>query len=138
MANYWVGVVSKDHVEKGKLLEICQFCHGKSWPLKKISNGDYIIYYSPKKALNSTVPYKKFTAIAYIEDNDIYQERVSDHFSPYRIKARFIETSDVQLIDLKTKLSFLQSTKNYGLLFRKGFFQIKEGDFKKIYRAMTA
>ena len=40
---YWIGVASKDHVENGVKLGICQFCHGKSTPAKRLSKGDFVI-----------------------------------------------------------------------------------------------
>jgi hypothetical protein len=34
---FWIGVASKDHVANGVKL-VCQFCHGKSAPVKRLYN----------------------------------------------------------------------------------------------------
>lgn len=48
MTKFWIGVACKEHVENGVTLGICQFCHGKSAPAKRLSQGDFVIYYSSK------------------------------------------------------------------------------------------
>lgn len=45
---YWILVASKDHVKNGISEEIAQISHGKSSPLQRMKNGDFIIYYSGK------------------------------------------------------------------------------------------
>ena len=54
-AKFWIGVACKEHVENGVKLGICQFCHGKSAPDKRLSRGDFVIYYlhQSKSALAS-------------------------------------------------------------------------------------
>jgi hypothetical protein len=42
---FWIGVASKEHVENGVKLGICQFCHGKIGPAKRLQKGDFVIYY---------------------------------------------------------------------------------------------
>lgn len=37
---FWIGVACKEHVENGIKLGICQFCHGKSGPTKRLSHGE--------------------------------------------------------------------------------------------------
>ncbi len=49
---YWISVASKDHVLKGVEGGFCQLCHGRNNPLKRLNSGDWIIYYSPRSALN--------------------------------------------------------------------------------------
>ena len=45
---YWIGVVSRDHVMTGVAGGFAQVGHGKSAPLRRMSAGDWLIYYSPK------------------------------------------------------------------------------------------
>jgi len=53
---YWLGVVSKEHVQNGVELGIAQVCHGKKGPLSNCQAGDGFVYYSPKIALNGKEP----------------------------------------------------------------------------------
>ncbi|MEZ4980390.1 MAG: EVE domain-containing protein [Saprospiraceae bacterium] len=48
---FWIIVGSKDHVKKGVEGGFAQAGHGKSAPLKRMSKGDYIEYYSGKETL---------------------------------------------------------------------------------------
>ena len=45
---FWIVVVSKDHMEIGKRLNIVQANHGKAAPMKRMVPGDLILFYSPK------------------------------------------------------------------------------------------
>jgi hypothetical protein len=40
---YWIIVASRDHVQRGVEEGICQTCHGKGAPLKKMSEGDWVV-----------------------------------------------------------------------------------------------
>jgi hypothetical protein len=44
---YWIGVVSESHVKLGVEGGFAQLCHGKSAPLRRMREGDWLIYYSP-------------------------------------------------------------------------------------------
>ena len=45
MTKFWVGVVSKEHVQRGVKGGFCQVCHGKKGPLNRMKKGDYLLYY---------------------------------------------------------------------------------------------
>lgn len=85
MSKYWIGVASEDHVKHGVTEGFCQLCHGKSSPLKKMKEEDWIIYYSPKESLNKKTPCQKFTAIGQILSSNIYQVEMYPGFQPYKI-----------------------------------------------------
>ena len=44
---YWLGVVSRAHVERGVAGGFAQLCHGRAAPLARMQTGDWLIYYSP-------------------------------------------------------------------------------------------
>jgi len=52
---YWMLVASKNHVQLGIQSGIAQACHGKAHPLKRMSVGDGIIYYSPKQEFETNI-----------------------------------------------------------------------------------
>lgn len=43
MTRYWIGVASREHVQRGMLGGFSQVCHGKYGPLKSMSEGDWIM-----------------------------------------------------------------------------------------------
>ena len=52
---FWVTVASKDHALRGINGGFIQACHGKEAPLKRMKRGDYVIFYCPKLAMESTI-----------------------------------------------------------------------------------
>ncbi|MDF3034580.1 MAG: hypothetical protein K0R76_1534 [Alphaproteobacteria bacterium] len=81
---YWIGVASKEHVENGVKLGICQFCHGKSAPANRLRKGDFIIYYSSKQTMEDPELCQKFTAIGVVTDDASYQVERENGFKPFR------------------------------------------------------
>lgn len=68
---FWIGVASKEHVANGTKLGICQFCHGKQTPAKRLTKGDFVVYYSSKHTMEGSELYQKFTAIGVVKDDAI-------------------------------------------------------------------
>ena len=81
---YWIGVVSKDHVENGVQDGIMQLGHGKRAPLMLLKKGDWLLYYSPAQTLGDKRPLQAFTALGEIADDEIFQFPMSEQFVPYR------------------------------------------------------
>ena len=136
MTRYWIGVVCEEHAKNGRKEGIAQFCHGKLWPVKKISKGDWIIYYSPRIKMNESKPCKSFTTIGQVVDADPYQVEQFPGFKPYRRKVEYQDAKTVPIDLLKDKLEFIKESPNWGMLMRRGFFEINGNDFKLISRAM--
>lgn len=129
MKRYWIAVASKDHVAVGIKEGIMQICHGKMAPLKRISPGDGIIYYSPQKTFGIKSPYKKFTALGYVQEKEPYQYQMSCDFIPWRREVAYIPCQEVAIEPLLDKLSFIKNKKSWGFIFRYGLFTIPETDF---------
>jgi len=133
---YWIAVVSKDHVEKGIDLEIMQVCHGKKAPLKRIKKGDYVLFYSSKNSMGDKKPYQKFTAVAKVIDDEIYQVEMFSGFEPFRRKVEFFDCEETEIRPLIDDLEFIQNKKRWGFPFRYGLLQISERDFNLISTKM--
>jgi len=133
---YWIAVVSKDHVENGIDLEIMQVCHGKKAPLKRINKGDYVLFYSSKNSMGNKKPYQKFTAVAKVIDDEIYQVKMFDDFEPFRRKVEFFKCKETEIRPLIDDLEFIQNKKRWGFPFRYGLLQISERDFNLISSKM--
>lgn len=133
---YWVGVASRDHVDRGIYGGFCQLCHGKARPLERMSVGDWIIYYSPREIFEETAPCQKFTAIGEVAGSEIYPFEMFPGFVPYRRDIRFLEARDAPVRPLIGKLSFIKDKSKWGYTFRFGHFEISRTDFELIATAM--
>ena len=138
MPKYWIGVASREHVKIGVENGIAQVCHGKGGPLKRMTPGDWIIYYSPVEIFNEKTPCRKFTAIGKIDKNDPYEFCMSKDFIPWRRDVTFIRAQDVAIEPLIGNLSFIKNKTRWGFPFRRGCFEISETDFFVIANAMGA
>jgi predicted RNA-binding protein len=133
---YWINTVSRDHVVIGVEQGIVQANHGKLAPLKRLSKGDTILYYSPKTSLKNGEPLKAFTAIATVLDDEIYQVEISSDFKPFRRKAVYEKCQETNIRPLIENLEFIKNKKSWGYMFRFGLFEIGETDFNLIYSKM--
>ena len=127
---YWVGVASKEHVQRGVGGGFCQLCHGKQQPLKRMSKGDWIIYYSSKEIFAEDTPCQKFTAIGQIVGDEPYQFQMERNFVPFRRDVNFKQCKEVAIHPLIEHLSFIKSKKNWGYTFRFGVLEIPQEDFR--------
>jgi predicted RNA-binding protein len=135
-ARYWIVVVSKDHLERGVAGSFMQVNYGKEAPLKRLQKGDWVVFYSPKKEYGGKEPLQAFTAIGKVSDDEIYQHKMCDDFTPYRRNMKFYEAKETPIVPLIDKLAFIENKQAWGFRFRFGFFAIGEADFKLIRSAM--
>lgn len=129
---YWIGVASKEHVGLGVAGGFCQLCHGKAQPLKRMSVGDWIVYYSPKELFEESTPCQNFTAIGEVADTEIYPFEMFSGFIPYRRNIRFLDSNDVPIRPLIEKFSFIRDKSKWGYSFRFGHLEISKSDFELI------
>jgi predicted RNA-binding protein len=134
---YWIVVASKDHVNIGKKLGVVQANHGKASGLRRMSAGDYVIFYSSKNNFENKDPYKKFTAIAKVKEGDVYKGYMSSGSEPYRRDVEFIPSEEADIIPLIPKLTFIRKKESCGFVFRFGLFEIPKEDFETIARSMN-
>lgn len=132
MARYWIVVASKNHVMHGVSKGIAQAGHGKRSGLSRMHRGDGIVYYSPKVTYEGNEPLKSFTALGYIEDDEIYQVEESPDFKPFRRRVKYLVTRDVEAAPLVNDLKFIRNKKAWGYVMRFGLIEIPEEDFDLI------
>lgn len=133
---YWIGIASRDHVLHGVAEGFCQLGHGKMAPVRRLSPGDWITYYSPKTALQIGQPVQSFTAIGQIT-SDVYEATQAPGFHPWRRDVRW--RTDAQQTSIRPLLDQLDLTKgrtDWGILFRRPSIEVSETDFHRIARAM--
>jgi hypothetical protein len=135
---FWIGVVSKNHVEKGMSLGIAQVGHGKRPPLARMREGDWLIYYSPYDSYlaKDKEVLQAFTGIGQITDEDIWEADEGD-FKPWRRKIEYRhDAHDAPIRPLLDQLHLTQGKTNWGYQFRFGLLPIDEHDFRLIAEAM--
>ncbi|OXM85173.1 EVE domain-containing protein [Paenibacillus rigui] len=133
---YWIGVVSKSHVMRGVAGGFAQLCHGKAVPLRRMKQGDWLIYYSPKTDMNSGAPLQAFTAIGQVRDDAVYEYPMSETFIPFRRNIDYYDCKEAPAHALLSLLSFTKENRNWGYRFRTGHFEIDAVDFAILSEAM--
>ncbi len=133
---YWMVVVSKDHVQRGVKDGFMQANHGKATSLKRLTAGDWVIFYSPKKTYAGNEPLQALTAIGQVADEGPYQYKMTEDFFPYRRNVDFYQCTETSIIPLIWKLDFIENKKSWGYKFRFGFLEMQEHDFEIIRSEM--
>lgn len=136
--NYWINVVSRDHVRCGVSGGFTQANHGKPWALRKMLKGDWVIFYSPKTAYVGGETLQAFTAIGQIADEEPYQAEMTPDFHPWRRNVRFRPCQEALIRPLIDSLEFIEDKTHWGYRFRFGVIKISERDFKTIKKALGA
>lgn len=136
MTRYWIGVASKEHVQKGVVGGFAQVCHGKAGPLNQMKAGDWIIYYSPTIKFGEKESCQSFTAIGKIKTGDPYLFPMAEDFVPWRRNVTFLKSHEVSIHPLLNALSFIKDKQKWGFPFRRGCFEILQHDFHVIAHAM--
>jgi len=133
---YWIGVASWSHVKQGRAGGFAQLCHGKAAPLRRMSVGDWLVYYSPKTEINGGESLQMFTDIGRIVEANVYQYPMSPDFLPFRRDVEYLKCKPVHIHSLISKLSFIRDPGHWGYPFRTGHIEMTEEDFGLIAKAM--
>jgi hypothetical protein len=134
---YWLGVVSRRHVERGVAGGFAQLCHGKRAPLARMQAGDWLVYYSPRTDMDGGHPLQAFTAIGRVTGETVYEHRMSEDFVPYRRDVAYVPCRQAPIAPLVSKLSFVRDPKRWGFPLRRGVLPLTAVDFALIARAMN-
>ncbi|MCW3058629.1 MAG: hypothetical protein JWQ02_450 [Capsulimonas sp.] len=135
-ARYWIGVVSRSHVERGVEGGFAQLCHGKAAPLRQMSVGDWLVYYSPKTDMPDGAPLQAFTAIGQVVGEETYEFAMSPDFVPFRRDIAYKTSKAAPIQPLLSQLSFIHDVKRWGYAFRAGRLEMTHEDFERIAQAM--
>ncbi len=126
---FWVGVVSAAHVSLGVQGRFAQLNHKKAGPLRKMAQGDWLVYYSPRTDTHGGTPVRGFTAIGCLADDLLYPYLASEHFIAFRRRVRYVPCHTAKISAMLGALSFIQDSAHWGYLFRRGHFEIGREDF---------
>jgi hypothetical protein len=134
--NFWIGVVSRSHVQLGVQGGFVQLGHGKRAPLARLQAGDGLVMYSPRTSYPDGEALQSFTAIGIVTSGQIYQVEMSPDFAPYRVDVSYLDCCEAPIKPLVEQLSFIRSKTHWGATFRFGQIKIPAGDFALIDQAM--
>jgi hypothetical protein len=133
---FWIGVVSRQHVRLGVEGGFIQLNHGKKAPLQRMRAGDGVVMYSPRTAYPDGEPLQRFTAIGVVLSGAVYQVKMAKDFEPYRVDVRFFEAKEAPIKPLIEALSFIKNKTQWGAAFRFGYLRVPAEDFMLIANAM--
>src|SRR5205085_7742506 len=129
----WVGVVSRTHVLRGVAGGFAQLCHGKRAPLMQMNVGDWLVYYSPTTDFPGGAPLRAFTALGAVVGKHAYVFDMGDGFVPYRLDIAYRkEVCEVPVRSVASELEFITSRASWGMLARRGHFEIEMADLDRI------
>lgn len=134
---YWVNTVSRSHVQDGVGGGFTQADHGRETRLRRPARGDGIVFYSPRTDMRAGEAVQSFTAIGEIADDAPYQVEMTPEFHPWRRRVKFLPAAEAKIQPLIENLDFIRNKKSWGVVFRRGFFEIREKDFFAIRDAMN-
>jgi hypothetical protein len=133
---YWIGVVSKDHVERAVAGGFAQLNHGKAGPLERMRAGDGFAFYSPRASYPDGAPLQAFTAIGRVRSGTVYQAEPDGESRPFRLDVDYAAAAPAPIKPLLEGLSFIRSKTHWGAAFRFGVVRIPAADFAAIAAAM--
>ena len=94
---FWIGVVSREHVRLGVKGGFIQLGHGKKAPLQRLHAGDVLVMYSPRTAYPDGEPLQAFTAMGVVSTGKVYQVQMTEAFKPYRVDVRFLKANEAPI-----------------------------------------
>jgi len=136
VTRYWVAVASREHVLAAVSGSFCQLNHGKEAPVRRLSPGDRILYYSPREGMRAGEVVQAFTAAGEVLEGEPYQVEWSHSFRPFRRRARYLETGEARISPLLSQLSFTRGRAAWGQVLRRGAFEVEPADYVAVTAAM--
>jgi hypothetical protein len=133
---FWIGVVSKDHVDLAIAGGFTQVNHGKAGPLERMRAGDGFVFYSPRTSYPDGPPVQAFTAIGRVRTGVVYQATHDDGFRPFRLDVDYLPAEPAPIKPLLEDLSFIRSKTHWGAAFRFGVVRVPAEDFAVVAAAM--
>ncbi len=130
---YWVNIVSFNHVQQGVAKGLIRPSRGDTGGFKSLSNGDCVVFYSPRTHFREGKPLQEFTALGVIDDDRLDQLQSND---TDQCRITFLPSKNVSIRGLVDDLTFLPDKEKWALPFSKGLFEISQADFERIAQAM--
>jgi len=124
----WIAIASADHVAAGRTGGFMQVCHGKAAPLRRLSAGDRVIYYSSVQTMGGRDRVQAFTAVGRMRAGAPYQADANGVFQPWRRNVDWLKANATPIAPLLDQLEFTRGRRSWGAPFRFGLFEISDVD----------
>ena len=124
----------RDHRPTG----VMEVGHGKHAPLKRLSPGDRVAYYSPATVFGGTDRLQSFVAIGIVQSGGPYEFDMGNGFVPWRRDVAYATSHEAPIAPLIERLAFIENPRQWGYKFRFGMFEVNDGDMRLIAQAMKA
>jgi EVE domain len=134
----WIAVASADHVARGVAMGIMQVGHGAGAPLKRVTPGSRVAYYSPTTSFRGRDRLQCFTALGVVAAGDMYQANDGGSFRPFRRNVRYIAVHAAPIAPLLDDPRFVLSRPSWGSKLRFGLLRIDRASMDLIADAMGA
>ena len=137
----WIAVASAEHARRGCATPdtgYMQVCHGKSAPLKRMSAGDRVVYYSPALTMGGKDKLQRFVSIGLVQAGEPYAFDMGGGFVPFRRDVAYVVAQEASILPLLDDFEFVEDRQRWGYKFRFGLFDISDHDMRLIAQAMRA
>ena len=135
---YWINTVSRSHVQRGIDGGFTQANHGKATTLRRLAQGDLLLFYSPRTDYPDGEPLRRFTALGRVADDASYQAEMTPAFHPWRRAVEYLPCVETPIAGIIAELDFIVDKQRWGFPFRRGLFEVGQADFERIARAMQS
>ena len=135
MAN-WIGVAAANHVARGRSAGFMQVNHGKAAPLRRITPGDIVAYYSPVEVYGTRSPLQAFTALGRVRAGEPYLAEMGAGLTAFRRNVDWFDAQTTAIAPLLDRLELTAGKPNWGYPFRFGLLAISDADMSVIASAM--
>ena len=136
-----IAVASAEHARRGCATPdtgYMQVCHGKSAPLKRMSAGDRVVYYSPALTMGGKDKLQRFVSIGLVRAGEPYAFDMGGGFVPFRRDVAYVAAQEAPILPLLDDFEFVEDRQRWGYKFRFGLFDISDHDMRLIAQAMRA
>jgi len=137
----WIAVASAEHARRGCATPdtgYMQVCHGKSAPLRRMSAGDRVAYYSPALTMGGKDKLQRFVSIGLVRAGEPYAFDMGGGFVPFRRDVAYVAAQEASILPLLDDFEFVEDRQRWGYKFRFGLFDISDHDMRLIAQAMRA
>jgi hypothetical protein len=140
----WIAVASAEHARRGCAtpgrvgVGYMQVCHGKCAPLKRMSAGDRVAYYSPALTMGGKDKLQRFVSVGLVRSGEPYAVDMGGGFVPFRRDVAYVAAREASILPLLDDFDFVEDRQHWGYKFRFGLFEVSEHDMRLIARAMQA
>lgn len=137
----WIAVASAAHARLGCATPaqgFMQVCHDKCAPLKRVQQGDRVVYYAPTVTLGGKDRLQSFVSIGVVLPGVPYAFDMGGGFVPFRRDVAYVAAQEAPIAPLLNALELVEDRAHWGYKFRFGLFQVSRADMRLIAHAMQA